>query len=188
MLEVGIDSYVTLEEASVLAAKTCLSSDPAYKKWSDLADSDKEVLLRNSCRSINNLKFNGRRKKVSQVLEFPRVNTMPCGIGYRLFVSQFYDNGLYDGGSGDDGLTLVKEAQVCNAVYSALYNDLATNQIGVNIQGLTSKKAGPIAETYNRSTNGKSTGTSEQDALIGIFTKKVYSLLTPWLAEARFNF
>ena len=186
MLEVGIDSYVTLEEAGVLAAKTCLSSDPAYKKWLGLTDSDKEVLLRNSCRSINNLKFNGRRKKVSQVLEFPRVNTMPCGIGYRLFIGQFYDNGLYDGGSGDDGLDLVKEAQVCNAVYSALYNDLATNQIGVNIQGLTSKKAGPIAETYDKSKIGK--GLSSEDAMAGIFTTKVYSLLTPWLAEARFNF
>lgn len=188
MLTVGVDTYISLEDAEILIAKTSLSSDPAYKKWTELTNADKEVLLRNSCRAINNLKFNGRREKVGQIMEFPRVDDRPCGIGYRLYIGQFYDNGLEEGDTnGDGGISLVKEAQCVNAVYAGYYNDLATNQIGINIQGLTSKKAGPIAETYNRSGNNKNGMVSDGDALKGIFSPKVYALLTPWLADSRYN-
>ena len=103
-----------------------------------------------------------------------------------MYISQLYDNGLYSGGSSDGGLSLVKQAQVINAIFAGYYNDLATDQIGVSIQGLTSKKAGPISETYNR--NNSNNGISNADALKGIFTEKVYSLLTPWLNEARISF
>lgn len=186
MLDVGVDSYVSLEEANTIASCTNLSSDKAYQNWLNLSDNDKEVLLRNSCRAIDNLKFNGRRKNLGQVLEFPRVESSYSGLGYRLYISQLYDNGLYSGGSSDGGVSLVKQAQVINAVFAGYYNDLATDQIGVSIQGLTSKKAGPISETYNR--NNSNNGISNADALKGIFTEKVYSLLTPWLNEARISF
>lgn len=182
MLVVGEDSYVTLEEAEELITRSSLSTDAAYQKWISLSDSDKEVLLRNSCRDIDNLKFNGRRKSLGQKLEFPRVDSMPSGIGYRLFVGQFYDNGLYGSGSVDGGLSLVRQAQVVNAVYAGLFNDEVNELIGYNIQGLTSKKAGPIAETYNRNNQ------DSDDALIGIYTRKVYSILTPWLSSARYSY
>lgn len=182
MLQVGIDSYVTLEEAEVLAGGAFLSNDKAYSVWKELEDSDKEVLLRNSCLSINNLKFTGRRKKYGQILEFPRTDDSYSGIGTRLFIGQFYDNGLISGsnGSGDGGLSLAKRAQVLNAVYSGLYNDLSTDQLGISIQGLTSKKAGPISETYGK-------GSGSYDALNGIYTPKVYSLLTPWLSSGHYS-
>lgn len=182
MLIVGEDSYVTLEEAEQIIQGSSLSTDAAYQKWQSLEDSDKEVLLRNSCRDINALKFDGRRKCFGQKLEFPRVNSVPSGIGYRLFVGQFYDNGLYGSGSVDGGLSLVRQAQVVNALYAGLYNDEVNDLIGYNIQGLTSKKAGPIAETYNRNNQ------DSNDALIGIYTRKVYSLLTPWLSSARYSY
>ena len=184
MLTVGFDSYVTLEEANSIASGTNLSTDRAYHFWLGLTDADKEVLLRNSCRSIDNLKFDGRRKNLSQVLEFPRVNVSASGIGSRLYVGQLYDNGLYSAGGSDGGLYLVKQAQVINAVYAGYYNDLTTDQIGINIQGLSSKKAGPISETYDRS----GTRRNSADALRGIYTDKVYALLTPWLSESRLNY
>ena len=189
MLTVGVDTYISLEDAEILIANTSLSSDPAYKKWTELTNSDKEVLLRNSCRAINNMTFTGRRATEAQYpMEFPRVEDRPCGIGYRLYIGQFYDNGLEEGDTnGDGGISLVKEAQCVNAVYAGYYNDLATNQIGINIQGLTSKKAGPIAETYNRSGNNKNGMVSDGDALKGIFSPKVYALLKPWLNESRYN-
>lgn len=180
MLEVGVDSYLTLEDADQLIRFSFLSSDEAYQMWQTLEDEDKEVLLRNSCRDIDALKFDGRRQIPGQLLEFPRVNNYVSGLGYRLFIGQFQDNGLYDQGSLDGGLSAVKKAQVINAVYAGYYNDLANETIGLNIQGLTSKKAGPIAETYNRNNNNDSI-----DALMGIYTKKVYSLLRPWLNDAR---
>ena len=187
-LTVGTDSYVTLEEANNIASMSMLSTDKAYQLWLSLSDSDKEVLLRNSCRDINTLKFDGRRKNLSQQLEFPRENSYTCGIGYRLYISQFQDNGLAGNTSIDGGLSLAKQAQVINAIYAGLYNDTVTDVIGLNIQGITSKKAGPIAETYNRSNNGTFSSSSSTDALMGIYTKKVYSLLAPWLNDARISY
>ena len=182
MLHVNVDSYVTLEEADLLAKGSFLSTDKAFSVWVGLTDEDKEVLLRNSTIALNNLKYTGRRKKYGQALEFPRVDESYSGIGTRLFIGQFQDNGLISGnsGGGDGGLSLAKRAQVINAVYSALYNDLATDQLGITIQGLTSKKAGPISETYGR-------GSGSYDALNGIYTPKVFSLLTPWLSGGHFS-
>lgn len=180
-LKVGVDSYVTLEEAENIIDFSSVSSDEAYIKWSELSDRDKEVLLRNSCRDLNNLKYSGRKARASQNLAFPRVDSYTCGIGYRLFIGQLYDNGLVSGNSTDGGLSLAKQAQVVNALYGCIYSDLATNQIAVSIQGLTSKKAGPIAETYKRDR-------TSEDALMGIYTKKVYSLLRPWINDSRINF
>lgn len=182
MLEVGIDSYVTLQEAENIIEKICTSSDKAYSKWQEISDSDKEVLLRNSCRDINALKFDGRRANMGQTLEFPRVNQMPCGIGFRLYIGQFSDNGLGDGSNAGGGLPEARQAQCINAVYASLYSDMADDVIGLNIQGLTSKKAGPIAETYNRNNS------SSNDALYGIYTKKVYSILRCWLNDSRISY
>ena len=177
MISVGENSYVTLEEAETMAAYTCLSSDKAYLFWKELSDSDKSVLLVNSCRAIDNLKFSGRRRSLGQHLEFPRVDNHISGIGYRLYVGQMYDNGLYSQGNADGGLSLVKQAQVINAIYAGYFNEMAVYKIAMEIQGLTSKRAGPISETYGR-TGYNSGGV---DAVKGIFTTKVYSLLTPWL-------
>ena len=179
MLVVGENSYVTLEEAEQIMGSSFISTDTAYQKWQTLPDSDKEVILMNSCRDINNLKFEGRRRNVGQKLEFPRTSDVVAGIGYRLFISQFVDNGLYGNGVGDGGLSLVKTAQVINAVYASVFNEQVYSVIGAGIQGLSSKKAGPIAETYNRNTQ------EMKDAQNGIYTTKVYSILTPWLSSVR---
>ena len=179
-LSVGVDSYVTLEEAEDILGKAYTSTNEVYVKWQGLNDSDKEVMLRTSCRDINNLKFDGRREKVGQVLEFPRVLVYPVGYGFRLFVSPFVDNGLVDGDyTGDGGMSKAKEAQVENAIWHCFLDDTVNKQVGINIKGITSKKAGPIAESYNL--NNK----YNRDALRGIYTDKVYSLLTPWLNDAR---
>lgn len=186
MLTVGNDSYVSLEDANNIIAAAFISTDSALQNWNNLSDNDKEVLLRQSCRSIDNLKYSGRRQNTNQVLEFPRIQQSYAGITSRLFIGQFYDNGLIDDSSyGFGGLNLAREAQCINAVYAGLYNDLTTEQIGVNIQGLTSKRAGPISETYSRSS--KYSSVTNEDAMKGIYTSKVYSLLTPWLVSSRFS-
>lgn len=179
-LTFGVDSYVTLEEAEKFIADTHLSTSDLVVKWNCLSDLDKEVMLRTSCRDINNLKFDGRRLRVGQKLEFPRVITYPVGYAYRLFVGQYADNGLVDGNYSDDGgLSKVKEAQVENAIYHSYLDDTVNKQVGVNIKGITSKKAGPIAESYDINNR------YNKNALKGIYTDKVYSLLTPWLNDSR---
>lgn len=190
MLTVGVDSYVSLEEAEKIAHEQHISTDKALVVWDSLSDSDKEVLLRTSCKSIDNLKFNGRRRNYSQVLEFPRDSNYPSGIGFRLYISHFIDNGLYSGAGGSDGgLSQVKIAQVINAVMGSLYNNLVVDTVGIKIQGLTSKRAGPIAESYNISSNGRGSASSSSDsALTGIYSNKVYSLLNPWLSGSYYNY
>lgn len=173
-----MDSYVTLEEANDIIESSFISSDPALVEWNKLNDKDKEVLLRASCRDINNLKFNGRRATVGQKLEFPRVESSYSGYGTILFIGQIFDNGLYSSHSSSGGLVAAKVAQVVNSVYASLYSNMATEQLGVSIQGLTSKKAGPIAESYNRN------NPISNDALRGIFTNKVYTILNSWLSSS----
>lgn len=181
-LTVGEDSYVTLEEADSLINKNYTSTSRLMVKWNSLSVNDKECMLRTSCRDINNLKLRGKRARTNQTLEFPRSVQTMSGYGYTLYVSQFTDNQFvsadtYSGG----GLKEVKEAQVENALYHADLDDLVSEQVGVNIQGITSKKAGPIAETYNTDNR------YNRNAAVGIYTDKVYSLLVCWLNDSRAN-
>ena len=85
-----------------------------------------------------------------------------------------------DGTGGWDGTAEAKEAQIENAVWHVYLGDgLVSEQQQINIKGITSKKAGPIAETYDR--NLKAT----KDALNGIYTTKVYEILKNWLTDSR---
>lgn len=178
-LDINKESYVTLDEANEIASKNYTSTSDILVKWNALSDSDKEVLLRNSCTSIDCLKFDGVKARANQSLAFPRKLSNPVGIGYALFISQMYDNSLYSRDDQDGGLLAVKKAQVENALWACYLGEAVTKQAGVNMQGLTSKKAGPIAETYN--TNNRYT----KNALRGIYTDKVYSLLVDWLCDSR---
>lgn len=182
MLTIGIDSYVSVAEANEIVEKYFTSTNDMRTKWSALSDSDKESLLRHSCRSINNLKFSGRRATASQQLEFPRVQDYGAvGIGFRPWISQTYDNSIENEGFGGDGLNEAKQAQVVNAVYHGYMDKLSVETTSMNIRGLTSKKAGPIAESYSANQNN----TYNRDMQIGIFTKEVYSILTPWVSTSR---
>ena len=175
-----VDSYVTLDEANILLTNNYSSTSEILLKWNTLQAADQEVMLRTSRRDIDNLKFDGRRAVIGQRVEFPRVLDYTAGIVSRIFISPFIDNGLIDGDySNDGGLSMAKEAQVENAIWHCFLDDAVNKQVGVNIKGLTSKKAGPIGETYSQ--NNK----YNRDALRGIYTDKVYSILTPWLDEAR---
>ena len=111
---------------------------------------------------------------------------MPSGYGYRLFIGQLWDNGLYSPyGTADGGLIAVSIAEVLNAAYAGYYNKAMNTSTEQGILGLTSKKAGPIAETYGKNTTN---GLDTADAQMGIYTKQVYSLLNSWLSSARITY
>lgn len=180
-LEVGVNSYVTLQEANAIVADKFMSTNEMAINWGRLSDSDKSAVLSKSRSSIDNLKLDGRRASTSQRLEFPRVRNSIVGVGYRLFVSQYYDNSLEGTVANDGGLTQAKEAQVINAVYAAFLDKDSVAQVRRNVAGLTSKKAGPIAESYG---SGQYNSYSK-DMMVGIFTKEVYAILTPWVCTSR---
>jgi hypothetical protein len=179
-LEVGKDTYATLEEADNYIANLYMPTSQQVIKWNALPEGSKEVLLRASCKAIDYLKFDGEKKQYSQVLQFPRKNRYMAGYGYRLYIGQLYDNGLIDGTSANDGLAFVKEAQVENAVWHAvLGDDMADEQVTLNIKGLVSKRAGSVGEAYNRNTR------QSKDISNGIYTPKVYEILKPWLSSSK---
>lgn len=180
-LEVGVNSYVTLQEANAIVADKFMSTNEMAINWGKLSDSDKSAVLSKSRSSIDNLKLDGRRASTSQRLEFPRIRNSIIGVGYRLFVSQYYDNSLEGTAAGDGGLAQAKEAQVINAVYAAFLDKDSVAQVKRNVAGLTSKKAGPIAESYG---SGQYNSYSK-DMMVGIFTKEVYAILTPWVCTSR---
>lgn len=174
-LQVGIDSYVSLEEANKIVEENFTSDSTLFKKWSDISDSDKEVLLRQSTLSIDRLKLQGEKLRYGQKLQFPRKHRYIAGYGWRLFIGQFQDNGLIDGSGENNGLNEVAMAEVVNAVYAASYSSIVSDTLVNNIQGLTAKKAGPISENYGRNTPENS------GALIGIYTRQVYTILIDWV-------
>ena len=181
-LSVGTDSYVTLSEAEELVSSYFMSSDNTRIAWSLASEADKEVALRRSCNSINNLKFVGRRKNTSQKLEFPRVKTVVAGVAYIPFVPQTFDNWIDQDAYNDDGIDKAKLAQVVNAVYCLSLTDTKNEALDINVRGLTSRRVGPTAETYNTKGNNYNS-----DFMIGIYTKEVYSILTEWVAGTRYS-
>lgn len=180
-LVVGVDSYITLEYANEYVVKH-FPSDSAFRTtWAGKSDADKEVLIRTSTQAIDSLKFNGRKLNYSNRLQFPRILETNVYFGYQAFgeTNQFTDlscSPVVD--HTDGGLELVKQAVVENAVAASLLQQTAFSQLGDAIAGITSKKVGPVAETYNRQTM------EARGARRGIFSDKVYTLLAPWLAES----
>lgn len=69
MLTVGVDSYVTIEEAIQLA-----EGHPFYSQFVNSNITEKECLLREAAMKIELLPFSGRKKSIMQYLSFPREN------------------------------------------------------------------------------------------------------------------
>ena len=181
MLNVGVDSYVSLEDANAYIESHYTSSNKFRTAWSNMSDSDKEALLRSSTQAIDTLKFNGRKRLYNQVLQFPRVlaSNIYYGMAINGEVNQYADlscspvNDSYEG-----GLKLVKQAVIENSLAASTLEKNVNNQMESAILGITSKRIGPIAETYNRQT------TEARGARRGIYSDKVYSLLAPWLSDS----
>lgn len=182
MLVVGVDSYVTLEEANKYVQDYFANDAAITSKWTALTDAAKESLLRQSTQAIDNLfKFKGRKKKLSQPLQFPRIiysglNGLPVFPEYK--ANPFFDNSLMDSDYyNDGGLTLASRAVVENSV-AAMNVVKPVHDAGVNaILGITSKKIGPIAETY-----GNAQGYEARAAKAGVYVyEKVAHILMPYI-------
>jgi len=186
MLTLGVDSYVTLAEADSYVENNYMSTSNEMETWSGLQDSDKEVVLRQSCLSLNNLKYTGSKQRNGQKLAFPRMQRYGVGPGVAttLFVSQFTDNSLVDqGGSTNEqrtGISVAKDAQIENAIaYVQLKPKAIQDTRERRLSGLTSKRAGSIAETYDNKREDRFDNPEN-----GIYSSKVKVLLKAWLTES----
>lgn len=71
-LTVGVDSYVTIEEATEYLSAHYPSTDERMQAWGELSESDREVFLRRACDSLNCLAYRGETFEALQPLAFPR--------------------------------------------------------------------------------------------------------------------
>jgi hypothetical protein len=73
MIEIGINSYFTLDEANKII-KTLISTDPAVEIWNNLSDDDKECLILNVTEEYDNTEcyYRGHKVDSNQTLQFPR--------------------------------------------------------------------------------------------------------------------
>lgn len=194
--EVGRNTYVTVEEADLLVSKFFVSTHPARIKWlgklstdedipeiPPLPKEDKEVLLLNSARYLNSLKYRGRRESTSQYLEFPRTpRSGVYGIISLPFIPQAADpNMISSGNYRTNGLVQAKRAQVENAVYGSIFDDESVIESTTrHITGITSLRSAEVNATYG---NISSRGI---DLLEGNFApERVAVILRDWLTSSR---
>lgn len=72
MLEVGVNSYVTIEEADLYVSTFYRVGDQSRDEWFSLDEEDKTALLLQATLAIEHLPIPGRKSKSSQTLMFPR--------------------------------------------------------------------------------------------------------------------
>lgn len=179
-LQVGINTYATVEEADGYITSHYLSTNAARQAWEALSTEDKTSALLRSCVALNSLKYNGRRAVAGQKLEFPRTSSQGItGVFYQQVFNPAYDQGLAGySATSSDGLDKAIMAQIENALWYVALDPQVTDGAKIAIRGLTSKKAGPISESY---------GQTSVQAQEGIYTKQVYSILSEWLSTSRYT-
>lgn len=186
MLEVGVNTFISVEDADTYINENFADKKDMVEKWKALTTEQKEACLRRNTQVLNRLRYIGREKTYSQPLKFPRVNNV--GVGgyiYVPFISQFYDN-QHISASGTnpydiDGMKAIGRATVLNALYEVYYSEAIDETVVENIKGITSKKIGPISETYNRN------NTKMYSVETGIYTVQVERELADWLVSSRLS-
>lgn len=75
MLTVGVNSYMSLEEANTIIENELLDSDEEYTLWNSLSDKNKEKLIVRGTRTVDVIPFKGVKYNISKVgeLQWPRL-------------------------------------------------------------------------------------------------------------------
>ena len=75
MLTVGVNSYMSLEEANTIIENELLDSDEEYTLWNSLSDENKEKLIVRGTRIVDVIPFRGVKYNISSVkdLQWPRL-------------------------------------------------------------------------------------------------------------------
>lgn len=86
MIAVGVDSYVTVEDADRYINEWYLSADPQRQAWEGMQEPEKEICLRRACGELERLAYNGVKFAFVQPLSFPRY----FGISYEMINGVLY--------------------------------------------------------------------------------------------------
>lgn len=186
MLEVGLNSYCTVDEADEYIRSHFISTSEEVEIWDALSLDDKEVYLITSAESLNGLSFKGRKKIAGQALAFPRVSGLMPGIYILPIVyNQSADMTIISGAYGGDGLKGAKEAQIENAIAHCLMDPKTTKEVRHRVlSGIASERAGSISRSYNDVTNNHKSNLMMK----GIYNPdKVEAKLKAWLSASIFS-
>lgn len=75
MLAVGVNSYMSLEEADAIIENELLDSDEEYTVWNSLSDKNKEKLIVRGTHTVDAIPFRGVKYNINKVgeLQWPRL-------------------------------------------------------------------------------------------------------------------
>lgn len=153
-MEVGVNSYVTIDEADTYIETHYRKNNAGRLRWSVLDEEDKIILLINACEEIELLQYVGRKVKLGQVLAFPRLP------------AQYYSVG--------DPLKKIKAAQIELALW--LSDDAKQEEYRQRMelieQGVKSFSLGKLSESYEK---------AGQDNNIVLSCPKARSILAPFM-------
>jgi len=155
MLEVGTNTYVSREFADEYIASRYRSNSKDRKRWGELSEKDKEILLINACAELENLQWQGRAATKGQAMAFPRLP--------------------FQYGKTDEVAPLrVKQAQAELALWLSDDTKQAnqSQRLELQAQGVESFSIGDLSESY-----GKGVG----EKPVPLLCKKVADLIAPYL-------
>lgn len=151
MLTVGVDTYITLDEANTYASSYYVSTDPLRVQWEAIADVDKEVMLRRAFVQLNSLPYTGRPKNS---LPFPRA----CN-----FTAQDMQNVKY------------AQAEQAIAISDSVTVQETEDRIKLRRAGVTQYTIGDLSEKFQEGLPVDSNAT-----FYGL-SEKAYKYLKKWL-------
>lgn len=73
MLTVGIDTYITVDEATAYVCEQYVTMHPLRVHWSVLTEEERETYLKQALRRLENLNYVGSKIDYYQPLKFPRI-------------------------------------------------------------------------------------------------------------------
>lgn len=146
-LKIGIDSYVTVEEANEY-----ISGKLFAEAWGEADTATRERALKEACRRINRLAYKGQKSDPAQILAFPRTMAVFGRIGAIGFMP------------GTDVPDEVKAAQCEEALALLKYGN--SSRMKLQEQNVLSVKIGDTSETYgNARRYGKLASTETYELL-----------------------
>lgn len=109
MLEIGVNSFLSLEEANEIVENEFISQSKEKEIWSSLIELDKEKILKKGTMVLNTLNFIGVREVISSnTLKFPRyINGVSC-IPYEIKLATVIQ-GIYSYSNSIDEYTKMSE-------------------------------------------------------------------------------
>lgn len=72
-LEIGVNSYLTLEEAQSIVDNELYSDSSEFQLWCSLNEREREIICKRGTTAINSLEFIGQRRVYNTKLKWPRV-------------------------------------------------------------------------------------------------------------------